>query len=37
MEQAFHLVALLHKQNGGNGRADTAGHADDDALVFVAD
>ena len=36
-EQAFHLVALLHEQNGGNGRINTAGHADNDALLFGGD
>ena len=29
--------ALLDEQNGGNGRIDTAGHADNDALLFGGD
>ncbi|MPN53688.1 hypothetical protein SDC9_201354 [bioreactor metagenome] len=33
-EQAFHLITLLHEQNGGNGRIHAAGHADDDALLL---
>jgi hypothetical protein len=33
-EQAFHLVTLLHQQEGGNGRIHAAGHADDDALLL---
>ncbi len=33
-EQAFHLIALLHEQDSGNGRVHAAGHADDDAQVF---
>ena len=33
-EQAFHLITLLHEQNGGNGRIHAAGHTDDDALLL---
>ncbi|MNF68161.1 hypothetical protein D3C84_500110 [compost metagenome] len=33
-EQAFHLVALLHQQEGGNRGVDAAGHADDHAFRF---
>ncbi|MNF88823.1 hypothetical protein D3C84_713260 [compost metagenome] len=32
-EQAFHLVALLEEQEGGNRGVDAAGHADYDAGI----
>lgn len=32
-EQAFDLIALLQQEQGGDGRVDAAGHADDHALA----